>query len=121
MTTVELPEGEYSVDDIATLEIAKFGLEEYLENTNAEIRKIENALRMNIEVLAEVKENNLSNETKRRIAFENSAADNEELQELYVNAKEAKRSIKLYNIVIDSERRYLLQKRLIDGETREND
>lgn len=68
-------------------------------------RRVENIIRMDIEIKAEDKASGLTNEKKRQIAYEEMADENEELQEIIIELKDVKREEKSLKIEIDNERR----------------
>jgi len=67
-------------DIIAQLETQLMTLDEQAETLESQKRRLENDLRMQIEIKAEDKASGLSNEKKRQIAYEEIADCNEELQ-----------------------------------------
>jgi hypothetical protein len=92
-------------DIIADLELRLMEVEEYIEEVDNKKRRIENALRMDIEIKAEDKASGLSNEKKRQIAYEDLADFNDELQALILVLRNTRREQKELRIEQQNELR----------------
>ena len=92
-------------DSIAVLENRILDIEEWVDGLESKKRLLENALRWNIEEKAIDKASGLTNETKRKIAYEMAAEDNDELQKLYGEIRIFRREIRELQIELDNERR----------------
>lgn len=92
-------------DIIAFLEKRILGFEDHIEELEAQKRVIENAVRWEVEVLAEDKENKLTNETKRQLKYTQIIECNDEFQKLSVDLKTFRREVKKLKIELDNERR----------------
>jgi len=92
-------------DSIAILESRILDIEEWVDGLESKKRSLENALRWNIEEKAIDKASGLTNETKRKIAYEMAAEDNDELQKLYGEIRIFRREIRELQIELDNERR----------------
>lgn len=101
-------------DSIAELESQIMSLGEYIEELESRKRRIENDLRMQIEIKAEDKSSGLTNEKKRQIAYEEIADCNEELQELISALREERRKQMKLRIEIGNEQR-AFQLKLIEA------
>ena len=97
-------------DIIAFLETKLISVEEYIEEIEFRKRRLENSLRMDIEIRAEDKASGLTNEKKRQIAFEDLSDCNDELQSIITDLKGARREQKKLKIEIENERRAFLMK-----------
>lgn len=92
-------------DMIATFEKRLMQFEDQAEDLESRKRRIENDLRMEIEIKAEDKASGLTNEKKRQIAYEELADCNEELQGLTDEVKTIRRECKKIRIEIGNEQR----------------
>lgn len=92
-------------DIIACLETQLATLEETAEEIESRKRRIENDLRMEIEIKAEDKASGLTNEKKRQLAYDELADCNEELQGLSGEIKTIRRECKKIKIEIGNEQR----------------
>jgi len=92
-------------DVIAVLETQLMTLDETAETLESRKRRIENELRMQIEIKAEDKASGLSNEKKRQIAYEELADCNDELQGLLVELRDIRRDQKRVGIELRNEGR----------------
>lgn len=93
-------------DHIAVLENHILDIEEYVEESESRKRSLENTLRWHVEVRAtEDKASGLTNETKRRIAYEQLVEDNEELQMLYGELRILRREIARTRVELGNEQR----------------
>jgi hypothetical protein len=100
-------ETKYAVehDIIATFELRLMHFEDQAEDLESRKHRIENDLRMQIEIKAEDKTSGLTNEKKRQIAYEELADCNEELQGLILQIRDIRRECKKLRIEIDNEKR----------------
>jgi len=92
-------------DKIAILEKQLMQFEYYAEDLESRKRRIENDLRMEIEIKAEDKASGLTNEKKRQLAYDELADCNEELQGLTEEVKIIRRECKKIRIEIGNEQR----------------
>lgn len=92
-------------DIIAVFETTISYFEDRAEELESMKRRVENALRMEIEIKAESKDSKLTNEKKRQIAYEELADCNEELQGIIYKHKNVRRGIKQYGIELRNEQR----------------
>jgi hypothetical protein len=92
-------------DMIAFLETKLISVDEYIEEIEFRKRRLENSLRMDIEIRAEDKASGLTNEKKRQIAFEDLADCNDELQSIITDLKDVRREQKKLRVEIENERR----------------
>lgn len=92
-------------DSIAVLESRILDIEDCVEELEARKRSLENALRWSIEEKAVEKASGLTNETKRKIAYEMTAEDNDELQKLYGELRIFRREMRELQIELDNEKR----------------
>jgi hypothetical protein len=92
-------------DIIADLELRLMEVEEYIEEVENRKRRIENAIRMDIEIKAEDKASGLSNEKKRQIAYEDLADFNDELQAFILVLRDTRREQKELRIELGNEQR----------------
>ncbi len=102
----------YAVDNdiIAVIEKRILGFEDQVEDYEIGKRAIENSIRWEVELLAEDKDNKLTNETKRQIKFNQLAEENEELRMINEQLKIHRGDIKKLRIELGNEQRaYSLQ------------
>jgi len=92
-------------DSIAVLESRILDIEEWIDGLESRKRSLENVLRWGIEEKASDKASGLTNETKRKIAYEMAAEDNDELQTLYGEIRIFRREVRELQIELDNERR----------------
>ena len=92
-------------DSIAVLESHVLDIEEWIDGLESRKRSLENVLRWSIEEKALDKASGLTNETKRKIAYEMAAEDNDELQTLYGEIRIFRREARELQIELDNERR----------------
>lgn len=92
-------------DRIAELETQLINLDESIEDIESRKRRIENDLRMQIEIKAEDKNSGLTNEKKRQIAYGELADCNEELQGLLIQLRDERRKQKKLGIELRNEQR----------------
>lgn len=97
-------------DIIAVLEKRILAFEDQIEEYEDAKRSIENSIRWEVELLAEVKENKLTNETKRQMKFNQLAEENEKLPMINDQLKNHRREVKKLRIELGNEQRaYSLQ------------
>ena len=92
-------------DIIAVLEKRILGIEDSLEELEARKRKIENDLKWEVEVLAEDKDNKLTNEAKRLLKYNQLCDGDTGLQALTNEIKSYRREVRKLKIELDNERR----------------
>lgn len=92
-------------DIIAVIEKRLMQFDDHVEDLEARKRRIENALRMDVEIRAEDKASGLTNEKKRQIAYEELADCNDELQGLVVEIRDTRREQKKLRIELGNEQR----------------
>lgn len=92
-------------DSIAVLESRILDIEEWIDGLESRKRSLENVLRWSIEEKASDKASGLTNETKRKLAYEMAAEDNDELQKLYGEIRIFRREVRELQIELDNERR----------------
>lgn len=92
-------------DSIAVLETRILDIEDWVDGLESRKRSLENVLRWSIEEKAADKASGLTNETKRKIAYEMAAEDNDELQKVYGEIRIFRREIRELQIELDNERR----------------
>jgi len=92
-------------DIIAVIEKRLMQFDDHVEDLEARKRRIENALRMDVEIRAEDKASGLTNEKKRQIAYEELADCNDELQGLIVEIRDTRREQKKLRIELGNEQR----------------
>lgn len=97
-------------DIIAVLEKRILAFEDQIEEYEDAKRSIENSIRWEVELLAEVKENKLTNETKRQMKFNQFVEENEKLPMINDQLKNHRREVKKLRIELGNEQRaYSLQ------------
>lgn len=94
------------LDCIAILETRILDMEVYVESLESRKKSLENTLKWCIEIKAtEDKTSGLTNETKRRIAYEQLAEENEELQRLCGELRIFRREVSRLQIELENEQR----------------
>ena len=92
-------------DLIAILEKRILGFEDQIEDLEANKRVIENAVRWEVEILAEDKDNKLTNETKRQLKYDSIIECNDEFQRLSGDLKVFRREVRKLRIELYNEKR----------------
>jgi len=92
-------------DMIAELETKLLSICDRSDELESRKRRVENIIRMDIEIKAEDKTSGLTNEKKRQIAYEEYADENGVLQEIISELKDVKRREKVLKIEIDNDKR----------------
>jgi hypothetical protein len=98
------PDG-YAIDRdiIAFLENIILHFEDHIEELETEKMFIVNSLRWDVEVLAEDKENKLTNETKRQMKYAQLASEHPDFKRLEGEIKISRREVKKLRIELDNE------------------
>lgn len=105
-TSVEDPEGYAKEHDIiSVLERRILGFDDQIDDLEANKRVIENAVRWEVEILAEDKDNKLTNETKRQLKYDSIIECNDEFQRLSGDLKVFRREVRKLRIELDNEKR----------------
>ncbi len=92
-------------DYINVLQNKILDMNQYVEGLESRARSLENSLRGSIEEKAVDKSSGLTNETKRRIAYEMLAEENEELQKLYGELRIFRGEVLRATFELENERR----------------
>lgn len=107
----ELPDSieprKYSTqrDIIAVLELKIMHFEDHVDELDSQKRIVENGIRWEVEILAEDKDNKLTNEAKRQAKYITLAEGNGELQKLNGELRIFRKEIKKLKIELGNEQR----------------